>query len=144
MTSCRSHHVACVADWSTCSFSFCSTPQCVSSTVVMLLPRIRIASTTSCDTHRCAVVWCPWSFESFFDPVRHIFVGSHQFSAPADKCTSNTWCRFCGHWVEDFFNSISSTLPISKITPLDSFLNTILSLARASRRQILFEPNFTL
>ena len=29
------------------------------------------------------------------------------------------------HWIEDFFNSISSTLPISKTAQLDSLLNTI-------------------
>ena len=37
--------------------TFCSTPQCVSSFVVMLLPRVRTAFTTSCDNLRCAVVW---------------------------------------------------------------------------------------
>ena len=57
---------------------------------------------------------------------------------------SNTWRRHDGHWIEEFFKSISSTLPISKIARLDASLNTMLSLFRSSRTQILFEPIFTL
>ena len=64
--SCRSHHVA-------------ISPRCVSSLVVMLLPRVRTACTTSCDSHRCAVVWCLQDLESFFNPVHHVCVGPHQF-----------------------------------------------------------------
>ena len=51
------------------------------------------------------------------------------------------WSKY---WIDDFFNSISSTLPISEIARLDSSLNTIFSSARSSRIQILFEPIFSL
>ena len=45
-------------------FNVGSTSQCVSSLVVMLLPRVRTEFTTSCHTHRCAVVWCLWRFRT--------------------------------------------------------------------------------
>ena len=97
------------------------------------LPLVGTAFTTSCDNHRCAVVWCLWDFE----------LGRISFPHLQISVRSNTWCRHDGHWIQNFFNSFSSTLPISKIARLDSLLNTISSSAWSSRIQILFEPIFT-
>ena len=47
-----------------------------------------------------------------------------------------------GHWIEEFFNSISSTLPISNTALLDSLLNTILTFVRSSRIQVFVRTNF--
>ena len=45
-----------------------------------------------------------------------------------------------GIWIVDFFNAMSSTLPILKMAWLDSLLKPIFSFARSSRKQVLLEP----
>ena len=64
-----------------------------------------------------------------FRPIHHIFVGSNQFAALADKCALK--------------NVDMMDIDSKKIAQLDSLLNTILTLARSSRMQILFQPIFT-
>ena len=54
-----------------------------------------------------------------------------------------TSCRRDGHWIKDFFNAMSSTLPISKTARRDSSLNTIFSLARSCSRHFV-RANFDL
>ena len=57
----------------------------LSSLVVMLLPRVRTAFTTSSDNRGCAVVWCLQEFEDFFNPVHHVLVGLHLLAVFAEK-----------------------------------------------------------
>ena len=62
-----------------------------------------------------------------FRPVHHVSVGSHQFSALADKCV----LKKCNVGMID--------IDSKKMAQLDSLLNKILALARSSRMQILFQ-----
>ena len=58
----------------------------------------------------------------------------------ANNCSFNNVSRHDGHWILDVFNSMSSTLPISKIAWLGSWLNIMFFFSKSSRIQILFEP----
>ena len=76
-----------VPDWSKCSIAFYSTPQCVSSVVVMLLPQIRTAFITYCGNLRCAAARCLQDFEGFSNPVHYVLIGLYLLTAVAEKCS---------------------------------------------------------
>ena len=54
-----------VSDWRKSSVTLCCTPQCVTSLLVMHLPQVRTAFTSSCGNRRCTGEWWFEDFEGF-------------------------------------------------------------------------------
>ena len=126
-----------------CSVAFCSTPQCVSSLVVMLLPQVRTAFTTSCGNRKM----CGSMVLSGF--WRLLQSGSSRLDRAllAYRIYREVFLQKRGVSMMDTEPMISSTqwaphYQFSKTARLGSSLNTIFPLARSSRIQIFVSTNF--
>ena len=123
---------------------FRCTSWCVSCFMMFFLPRIRTAFVSSRNN------WCSTMIRSFNasnasrTQSHALLLGLSNYPHWHVVVPSNTYVRQEGHRVvsDVGFNSIGSTMTISKIARLDSSLNIILSFSWSLRIEILFDPAF--